>query len=83
MLKAFLESAGGNVNDITLIADWSAAFATALGKTVDLNAAGLGVRSRRFSMLVENGIIKTVFDEPNPGELSIADGDTMFEACSL
>lgn len=38
-------------------ADGSADFARAIGLAVDLNAAGMGVRSQRYAMVVDNGIV--------------------------
>lgn len=53
---------------VTLLADGSADMAKALGLDLDLTARGMGVRATRFSMLVEDGVVKSVNVEPNPGE---------------
>lgn len=57
----------GGEGVITFLADGNAEFAKAAGLDVDLAAAGLGVRCRRFSMLVEDGVVKTINIEPAPG----------------
>lgn len=57
----------GGEGVITFLADGNAEFAKATGLDVDLAAAGLGVRCRRFSMLVEDGVVKTINIEPAPG----------------
>ena len=44
---------------IEFLADGGAAFTKAAGLTLDLTERGLGIRMRRFSMLVEDGVVKT------------------------
>ena len=59
---------------IDFLADGSAAFAKAIGLTVDLNERGLGIRSRRYAMFVDNGVVKSVDVEEAAGvEVSGAD----------
>jgi len=43
--------------EVVMVADGSAQFARAMGLTLDLSHLGLGVRSQRYAMLVDNGII--------------------------
>ena len=52
---------------IDMLADGSAEFAKKLGLEVDLSARGLGVRSRRYSMLVQDGVVKSLNVEEGPG----------------
>jgi peroxiredoxin len=52
---------------IDFLADGSAKFAKAIGLELDLTERGMGVRSRRYSMLVENGVVKTLNIEEGPG----------------
>jgi peroxiredoxin len=52
---------------VEMLADGSGKFADALGLTVDLNERGLGVRSKRYSMLVDDGVVKSLNVEPGPG----------------
>ena len=40
-----------------LLADGSADFARALGLEIDLSGGGLGVRSKRFSAIIEDGVV--------------------------
>jgi peroxiredoxin len=59
---------------IDFLADGSANFAKAIGLTVDLTERGLGLRSRRYAMIVDNGIVKSVNVEEAAGvEVSGAD----------
>lgn len=53
--------ASQNVGDkIRMLGDGSAAFTKALGLELDLTAKGMGVRCQRFSLLVDNGVVKQV-----------------------
>ena len=56
-----------NAGDIEFLADGSAAFAKAVGLALDLNERGMGWRSKRYSMLVDNGVVKSINIEDNPG----------------
>jgi glutaredoxin/glutathione-dependent peroxiredoxin len=51
---------------IQMLADGSAEFAKKLGLDIDLSARGLGVRSKRYSMVVEDGVIKSLNVEDAP-----------------
>jgi glutaredoxin/glutathione-dependent peroxiredoxin len=53
---------------ITMLADGSADFAKKLGLEIDLTARGLGVRSKRYSMIVEDGVVKSLNVEAAPPE---------------
>jgi len=61
---------------IRMFADGSATYTKELGLELDLNAAGLGTRCQRFSMLVENGIVKSLNVE-KPGKFEVSDAQTM------
>ncbi|HEY2629991.1 MAG TPA: peroxiredoxin [Usitatibacter sp.] len=67
------QKAGGKVR---FMADGSAEYTEKLGLTLDLTARGLGLRSNRYSMLVDNGVVKTLNVE-GPGKFEVSDGDTM------
>jgi peroxiredoxin len=43
----------------------------------DASEKGLGVRSQRYSMLVEDGVVKKFNLEPNPGKVEVSGGDTL------
>jgi glutaredoxin/glutathione-dependent peroxiredoxin len=61
---------------VRMMGDGSADFAKATGLTLDLNARGMGLRSNRYSMLVVDGVVKTLNVEA-PGKFEVSDADTM------
>ena len=61
---------------IRMMADGSADFTKAAGLTLDLTTRGLGIRSQRYSMLVVDGVVKTLNIE-GPGKFEVSDADTM------
>ena len=63
---------------VRMMADGSADFAKASGLTLDLNARGMGLRSNRYSMLVVDGVVKTLNVE-GPGKFEVSDADTLLK----
>jgi len=61
---------------VRMLADGSGDFAKATGLTLDLTARGMGLRSNRYSMLVVDGVVKTLNVEA-PGKFEVSDADTM------
>src|SRR5258706_1584164 len=67
------QHAGGKVR---MMGDGSADYTKKLGLELDLTARGMGVRCQRFSMLIEDGVVKTLNVE-GPGKFEVSDGATM------
>jgi len=65
---------------VRMMADGSGDFARATGLTLDLTARGMGVRSNRYSMLVVDGVVKTLNVEA-PGKFEVSDAATMLGQC--
>jgi peroxiredoxin len=63
---------------IRFLGDGSAAWTKALGLDLDLNARGMGTRMQRFSMLVEDGVVKQLNIEA-PGKFEVSDAGTMLK----
>jgi peroxiredoxin len=61
---------------VRMMADGSAEFAKATGLTLDLTARGLGLRSQRYSMLVKDGVVRTLNVE-GPGKFEVSDAATL------
>ncbi len=63
---------------VRMMADGSAAFTQATGLTLDLTARGMGLRSNRYSMLVVDGVVKTLNVEA-PGKFEVSDAGTLLQ----
>ena len=63
---------------IRFLADGSAQWAKALGLELDLNPRGMGTRMNRFSMLVDNGVVKQLNVE-GPGKFEVSDAGTLLK----
>jgi peroxiredoxin len=61
---------------VRMMGDGSAQFTKALGLELDLTARGLGVRCQRFSMLVDDGVVK-VLNVEAPGKYEVSDAETL------
>jgi len=64
---------------IVMLADGSATFTKELGLELDLTARGLGLRSRRFAFIAEDGIITQLFIE-EPGGFDVSRAEAVLEA---
>ena len=65
---------------VRMMADGSGDFARATGLTLDLTARGMGLRSNRYSMLVVDGVVKTLNVEA-PGKFEVSDAGTILSQC--
>ncbi len=70
----------GAAGKITMLADGAADFAKKIGLDLDLSARGLGVRSKRYAMAVDNGVVKVLNVEDAPGAVEKSSAETM---CSM
>jgi len=64
--------------DIVMLADGGAEFTKAVGLDFDAARFGMGVRSQRYSMLVVDGVVKTLNVEA-PGKFEVSDDYTMLK----
>ena len=62
-----------------MMADGSAEFTKAVGMDLDLTAGGMGVRSKRYSMLIDDGVVKAINVEEAPGGMEVSDAETMLK----
>lgn len=69
-----------NVDDLVMmIADGSANFTRALGLELDLTAGGMGIRSKRYAMIVNNGVVEKLNVEA-PGEFKVSDAESILNS---
>ena len=61
---------------VRMLADGSANFAKATGLTLDLTGRGMGLRSNRYSMLIQDGVVKSLNVEA-PGKFEVSDAGTL------
>ena len=64
-------------DEATFLADGNADFAKAIGLEMDGSGFGLGIRSQRYSMLVEDGIVTKLNVEASSGKVEVSGGDTL------
>ncbi|PNG24701.1 peroxiredoxin [Methylocella silvestris] len=62
---------------ISFLADGNGDFAKALGLTLDLTERGLGVRSQRYSMLVEDGVVRQLNVEASAGKADVSSAESI------
>ena len=75
VMTAWAKSTGAD-GKIVMLADGNATFAKAVGLEKDLTVAGMGLRSSRYSMIVENGVLKQLNFEPGPG-IAVSGAETI------
>lgn len=64
---------------VSFLADGSADFAKALGLTLDLSERGLGLRSKRYAMVVEDGTVKSLAVEDSPAKADLTSADAVLK----
>lgn len=80
VMKAWGDATGANGVGITLLADAESSFTAAIGMQFSAPDAGFVNRSKRYSMLVEDGVITILNEEIARGVCEISAGETLLEA---
>jgi peroxiredoxin len=76
---AFVMGAWGKAsgsNDVTMLADGNGDFAKAVGLDADFSGFGMGGRSQRYSMIVDDGVV-TELNVEGPGEFKVSSAEHM------
>lgn len=79
---AFVMDAWGrekNADALRMVADWNADLTRAMGLEMDAGAVGLGTRSRRFAMIVDDGVVKKLALEEG-GKFEVSSAEALLEA---
>jgi len=76
VMEAWKKSTGAD-GKIEFLADGNAEFAKAIDMAFDASGPGLGTRSKRYSMLVEDGVVKQFNVEDAPGKCDISGGQAL------
>lgn len=78
---AFVMNAWGKSADadaITMLADGNGEFADAIGLSADMSGFGMGKRAKRFSMVVNDGVVEQLNVEA-PGDFNVSSAEHMLE----
>jgi peroxiredoxin len=73
------KKASGADGKIEFLADGNGDFAKALDLTMDGSQGGLGMRSKRYAMLIEDGVVKKLNVEDAPGKAEISGADALLK----
>ena len=79
VMEAWKKSTGAD-GKIDFLADGNGEFAKAIDMAFDGSGNGLGMRSRRYSMLVEDGVVKALNVEPQAGQVDASSAEAMLKA---
>jgi peroxiredoxin len=66
-------------DDVVMLADGNGAFAKAVGLELDGSGFGMGSRSQRYSMIVEDGVVKSLNIEEAPGKADVSGADNLLK----
>src|SRR5690554_6568410 len=80
VMKAWGEATGATAAGITMLSDAASEFTKAIGMAFDAPPAGLIARSRRYAMLVEDGMVTVLHAEEAPGTCEISGGEALLAA---
>ena len=79
VMEAWGEATGAT-GRIRMLADGNATFTRAIGMDFDGSAIGLGTRSKRYAMLVRDGVVEILNVEDNPGEMEASAAEKILDA---
>ncbi|MGD9867628.1 MAG: peroxiredoxin [Hyphomicrobiales bacterium] len=79
VMNAWSRDTGGK-DKIRFLSDGNAEFTKAIGLDFDASGAGLGIRSRRYAMLVKDGVVKALNIEDAPGKADISSAENLLKA---
>jgi len=79
VLKAWAEAAGA-AGKVKVISDGNAEFTKKIGMDFDGSGVGLGTRSKRYAMVVEDGTVAVLNAEENPGVCETSAGENILDA---
>lgn len=78
VMKAWCDATGGK-DKILYLADGSADFTKSIGMELDASAGGLGIRSKRYAMVVEDRVVKVLNVEDAPGQAVASSAAALLE----
>ncbi len=69
----------GDAAGVTFLADGNAELTKALGLELDASGFGMGTRSQRFAMIVDDGVVQALNIEPQAGQAEVSSADAILE----
>ncbi len=78
VMDAWAKASGGD--GIEFLADGNGDFAKAIGLTMDGSGFGLGTRSQRYSMVVDDGVVAAINIEDGPGKADISGAENLLKS---
>ena len=78
VLAAQAQATGAD-GKIDFLSDGNAEFTRAMGLELDGSGIGLGTRSLRFAMIVDDGVVQEIFIEPDPGKMTVSSAENVLE----
>ncbi len=78
VMDAWTKASGAD-GKVEFLSDGNADFAKAIGLDLDASGNGLGMRSKRYSMVVEDGVVKSLNIEDAPGKAEISGADNLMK----
>ena len=79
VLKAWSQSAGAD-GKVEMLSDGNADFAKALGLTFDGSGFGLGTRSQRYAMVVDDGVVTSLNVEDVPSKADVSGAENLLKS---
>ena len=73
------KKASGADGKVEVLADGAADSAKSIGLDMDMSAGGMGVRSKRYAMVVDDGVVKTLNIEDAPGKADISGAESLLK----
>lgn len=80
VLRAWGDDTGATDAGVTMLGDPEGKFTNAIGMDFSVAAAGLINRSRRYAMVVDDGVVQVLNIEDSPGECSISGAEELLKA---
>jgi peroxiredoxin len=78
VMDAWMKASGAE-GKVEFLADGNGDFAKAIDMTIDASGNGLGIRSKRYAMLVEDGVVKALNVEDMPGKAEISSAENLLK----
>jgi peroxiredoxin len=78
VMDAWGKASGGE--GIEFLADGNGDFAKAIGLTMDASGGGLGTRSKRYAMVVDDGVVKSINVEDTPGKADVSGAENLLKS---